>query len=327
MSATYTIGDSKDYSTLMLAWVASPFNLSGQGVQSFDIYAKAAGYADGTIDMYDGMSNASATDYMRVRAMVSNDGDIGSGIILDVGDEVPSYFFYGLFYHYTRLEGLAFTNSVSLGSIVYILGIGPWARVDGCILTGLVNTGTNVIAGIYMNEGCIIKNNLIVEQSTGAGRRYAMDFNGSNDASNPNQIHNNAILISGSDDQNKGICNPANKDYIYLSNNYVYAPTAAFQTFGPNTHGYLDYNVSADGTADDFGGSGNRVLHAAADCFENVTPGSENLRPKQGSILKRKGRDNSSLFTTDILGYTREDWTCGAFEYFPRRVAGRMRRG
>ena len=74
----------------------------------------------------------------------------------------------------------------------------------------------------------------------------------------------------------------------------------------------MNYNISSDGKADDYGGTGNLVNKAAVDCFESVTAGKENLDLRYTGACYRNGQDNSALFTTDARGETWSLWETGA---------------
>jgi hypothetical protein len=74
----------------------------------------------------------------------------------------------------------------------------------------------------------------------------------------------------------------------------------------------INYNITPDSTADNYGGTGNLVNKAAVDCFECVDAGAENLDLRYTGACYRKGQDNSALFTTDARGATWAHWETGA---------------
>ena len=76
MAATYTVGDGKTYSTIQAAIDAIPGDLSGQGVQTVEVYSKAP---DNTyfenVDIITGFSNADSNNHIHIKAMVSHNGE------------------------------------------------------------------------------------------------------------------------------------------------------------------------------------------------------------------------------------------------------------
>ena len=308
MAATYTVGDGKDYATIQLAIDAIPGNLSGQGKQHVQVYAKAAGYAE-TLNLTTGFSNGSATDYIDVEAMVSHSGKRGQGIVVDCSSASNALCKIGV--AYTRVHGFCFFGNPAYADPVSGIECnGSNCMVYDNIIYDIVSSYT--VSGILCARvGTRVRNNIITTLHTvpkSGDVAIIITIHGT--AGNEHEINNNTLVDASL------VCvgfafNSAN--YTNISNNYVggYSTNKCFQDCN-GSNGSVNYNISSDGTADDFGGTGNLVNKAAADCFECVVAGKENLDLRYTGACYREGQDNSALFTTDARGSLFKLWETGA---------------
>ena len=316
MAATYTVGDGKDYATIQLAIDAIPGNLSGQGKQHVQVYAKAAGYAE-TLDVSTGFSNASATNYIDIEAMVPHGGMRDSGIVIDCSGANR---FQVKLMSYSRFHGFGLKGTLTYAGTTYgiISNQSSYVRIYDNMVYDLTHATQTIscISGFVSGVGEQIFNNQIFNITPGinlAKTAYGIYVNNSATAGNTHEIHNNVVILNAAGSYNNRAFQGELSEYVNLSNNYAHGGYAGylFHRF-VSTNCNINYNISADGTADDFGGTGNLVNKAAATCFKCVVAGKENLDLRYTGACYREGQDNSALFTTDARGSLFKLWETGA---------------
>lgn len=339
MSATYTVGDGKTYSTIQAAIDAVPGDLSGQGVQTVAVYS------DGGDDVYEeridgkaGFSNSSASDYIRLTSMQAHGGKAreagGTGIRINA----PGGAYHAAvdLVEWSRIDGFEVTMTQTNNSY-HAGGVQVWGNGTICenIVHAVRNNGTNNkqargIVVIY--DGCKIYNNVVYDiYSKGADLGCGIRIYGSN-SGNQGYICNNTVCGCDADTYANNGCfwaASANETANYIvRNNYAgdVRGGANKKDFWFNNGDPEDCsnNISSDGSSDDYGGSDNQVNKAAADQFKGMGSGSEDFHLKEGSDCLGAGQDLSALFTTDVDGGERVNWDAGADEYvsFERAPGG-----
>lgn len=305
MSATYTVGDGKTYSTIAAALAAVPTNLSGQGVQRIEVYAKAAGYAE-TIDGIGPFTNPSASDYIEFVAMVPHTGKKDTGIVLDVGSgSVANHI---ILVAYTRFHGFCVkctsTYAGQTNRIFYLTQSN--IKIYDNIIYGIDVSGQSCTA---INTSGIneIYNNVVFDigLSSSVGNGIVIASNGS--AGNPHEINNNTVYNA------KTYCfNGSSKVYMNVKNNYAGHDGSGtdYNGFGGGTGVVLDYNIDSDNTD-----TGTNSLHNKSGANQFVDKANGDFHLKATADCNRSGLDLSSKFTTDYEGQTRVNWNTGADEY------------
>lgn len=311
MAATYTVGDGKTYSTIQAAIDAIPGNLSGQGVQTVEVYAKAGGYAE-TIDAFTGFTNASITNYIDICAMVPHGGMRGQGIVIDASGATEIAIRLNYYSKFSGFCVTAPTNTYSAGDRLILSE--PVPHLTDCIFYDCVAYSGKRIrcvtgyGGTTIDFGLFICNNIFINTNSGGGNGIVANFALAGTASAPCVFANNTVVNT----TGRGLVN-GDQAYWYVFNNYANTVGVCFGSLsGANSK--ISYNISSDTTADDWGGVGNLISKAAANQFVNATAGSEDLSLKPGAACVRRGVDCSAYFTTDCRGVTRTRWDTGAFE-------------
>ena len=174
--------------------------------------------------------------------------------------------------------------------MVYSLGSGTWNEtVRNCIVYGLGSS--NRANGFQVRTGwgpgsptinLTLQNNSISRVSVNA---WGCGFNWA-------EVYNQINIIS--------------------TNNIAVGNTFDFKTSYGSPAVTQTYCLSADATADDWGGAGNLVSQTAADVFENV---ASDLSLKDGSPACWAGTNLYAQFQTDAIGNpwpTTADWDMGA---------------
>jgi len=326
MSATYTVGDGKTYATPQAAFAAIVAalsgDISGQGVHTIEVYAKAAGYADGAIDLSTGLVGQSATDYVDVVAMEDHGGMRDAGIVLDIGTTLTNQ--YILLGNYTRFHGFCVTGSQwetgGAGWHSIISGRVDFARIYDNIVYDMYCYHGDTIAAINIWKGGRCYNNQVFHVGadntaypTGFGIHIRYGTIG-----DPVLVHNNTIVSPSSG--SVGVIQDGitiADGYAHVHNNVVMDTNglSAADFVRISVLGTFEYNVSSDATAGAADGClSNKV---AANQFTSLVAGSEDFRLLVGADCNRNGSDQSSLFTDDCRGYTRDPagFNTGAFEY------------
>ena len=307
---TFTVGDGKTYSTIQAAIDAIPGDLSGQGVQTVEVYAKAAGYAE-TLDVLTGFSNASAADYIHIKSMVSHAGQRGGGIVLDVGSAAVAA--HVQLSDYVRLSDFCITSSsYKAGSINYILhaasGYGDGVHIYNNLIYDCDAPSGYDCFGLYLGGGDMrCYNNALVNIGT-SGNGWPIYIAGAATSGHESLLANNTVL----DAKNIGIHN-LTRNYWLIENNYVGdSGTQDYYTSLAGTGGTFLYNISSDATA----GSADANLSnkASANQFVSNTPSSFDVHLKATADCNRTGIDESSYFTTDFEGAARANFNTGADE-------------
>jgi hypothetical protein len=281
MAATYTVGDGKTYSTIQSAIDAIPGNLSGQGIQTVEVYTKAAGYTE-RLNILTGFSNAGASDYIDLGGMVATQGVAGNGILITYSDALSQSLILAI--AYTRIHDLEWTGTWTTG----------WYGIN------LNASGSN----------CKIYNNVFhdIASSNGASSMIVISCNAANCEVYNNVIYN--ISHSGASNRNCfGII--LNGSGFTTKNTVAMNCTSNDLDWGGGTH---DYNVSSDATAT---GANSQPNKTAANQFVSVTGGSEDFNVKDSSAdIYHAGVASGQLSSEDIYGTA---WnsppSIGAFEF------------
>ena len=322
MSATYTVGDGKTYATPQAAFAAIVAalsgDISGQGVHTIEVYAKAAGYADGAIDLSTGLVGQSATDYVEMVAMVSHGGDRDAGIVLDVGSvTVDDRINLG---DYTRFHGFCLTATSFKNATVairMIASLADFTKIYDNIIYDAKCTIDSSVYGIRLGgEGCEVWNNQVFHIGPDAHDHGRAIYADGGTIGNPNQIHNNTVVgpTVGADQlMGYGIQTVAGS-YNDVRNNVSMNCTS--QDYRRDSVlGTFEHNISSDATA----GAADGCLSSkvSANQFVSVANGSEDYHLLVGADCNKNGSDLSALFTDDCRGYTRDPagFNTGAFEY------------
>lgn len=314
MPATYTVGDSKTYSTIQAAidavGLATGYNLVGQGIQTIEVYDKApSGYAE-VLDAATGFTGESSSNYINIVAMKSHQGKVNTGIIIDAGSVVQQQHIQ--LGDWCRLHGFEITcssykNGVANNAVHCING-------DSYVYDNLIHdvnaqAGSGAVGVNTLAAGVKIFNNAIwnIGNTSGSAGR-GIFINAAGASGREKWVINNSVYNCKTTGIDVGSYN-----YVWLDNNYSGSNTTSdFNITGTPANRRVQYNISSDATAT---GTGALTSKAAANQFTNLTGGSENFRLLATADCKRTGYDDSGLFTTDFKGVTRSSWNTGADEY------------
>lgn len=189
-----------------------------------------------------------------------------------------SAFCIGCYVNYARIEGLRLETSSfdDYGIYVNNLSVGGVVLDSNLVLLG----GTSLcciylkVNGAYTLDNCIVRNNICIYNGARSGWGIIIDYNRVPDGSTSGiKIHNNIIhRRSGSGDHGIRV-NALSVDdtVIYEAKNNIVTgnwPNGDYAEDGGGTHtATFANNLSSDGTADDFGGSGALVNKTAANQF------------------------------------------------------------
>ena len=316
MAATYTVGDGKTYSTIQAGIDAIPGNLSGEGIQTVEVYSKSGGYSEYP-DIRTGFSNPSSSNYIHVKSMVPHNGNRGGGVVVDVGRTDAAT--HVLLSQYVRLSGFCITassfqssvNNRILGAYQATYGTGVWiydnmiydcAGADNQILYAIDIGGPN--ARVFNN---VISN---LGAPTGADA-YGIIFSEAATSGNESICANNTFL----DCDWYGIYNlPTNKNYWKIENNYSSDHSMKdYYSNAAGTGGTFQYNISSDTSA----GAANNNLSSKASVNQFVDNDKTDfdVHLLGTADCNRNGSNLSSYFTTDFEGNVRGAWNTGADEY------------
>jgi hypothetical protein len=313
MAATYTVGDGKTYSTIQAAVDAIPGNLSGQGVQTVEIYHGGVSVGGGTgsrydesIDILTGFSNTGFADYIRVVGMVSHVGLRDYGIIIKGQAPGSGHLIVFETVAYTRLENLAITavSGWAGGATIGVWVKGTNSQSIELFLYDLTPQAPNGAIGIYCHS---VGNNHYLENCAAVNvlRSTIYYFN-----SGVNHKVYNCTAFGGAD---YGII--FNACTITVTNTIVGDSITKDFLLQAGANAVVTYCVSEDDSADDWGGAGNQINKVMADQFVSATVGSEDIHLKAGADCIDAGVDLSGTFTGDIDGDTRTgSWDVGADE-------------
>ncbi|TET36709.1 MAG: hypothetical protein E3J72_08100 [Planctomycetota bacterium] len=313
MAATYTVGDGKTYSTIQAAVDAIPGDLSGQGVQTVEVYAKAPSniYPE-MVHASAGFTNAGPLDYIHTTAMIDHTGVAGVGIKIYPAFGVFTYcYITGDYGHFEGFEcSVNGNNNIGDSYAIYAHGT---CKVYNNIVHDLTVTANKWCVGIFLSGNFVheIYNNIVYD-IFGSFRSYAMRADGASDAGD--LIYNNTCSNIRCPGAGYGAAIRVDGANVTFKNNYfdyAYGTGGSYEISGANcTH---DYNVTSDG---DGAGEAHGIGNAdPADQF--VNPGTD-FHLKAGADCIDAGTDLSGTFTTDIDGQTRTGtWDIGADEYFP----------
>jgi hypothetical protein len=291
-------------------------NNSGTGpfLGTFDLTAANArvtwvGYNDGPFNaevVVDGYTT-DATRYLRlsvagpgqVASDVSqrHDGTAGSGVVIRAQANGSSAI--SIRDSYTRVEWLELDGSAR-GPASNNVGIDVNATGNNALLQGLLihheSSGDSSAHGILVNGNATEVRNCVI---------YEVD-DGINTSGTGVALKSSTIYA-------------ANGDGIQVSGGTATAENVIAMASGIDffenggTFTLVDYCMSDNGTADDFGGTGNLVFIAPVNQFVSITPGAEDLHLKTGADALDTGKDLSASFSFDIDGGARSaPWDMGA---------------
>ena len=313
MAATYTVGTTKTYGTIQAAIDAIPGNLSGQGIQTVEVYAGGASniYTE-MVDAYTGFSAATAANYIHLLSMLATGGKSqdagGTGILIGNGftNGVNNDFLLRM-YNYGIVEGFEIGKAsnavpgtrVCRGVLAYSNSV-----VKKCIVHDIIGGG--YVIGIYPIDGKVY-NSIIYNIVTVGTTTYAAGIlNATTLSAFNNSIRN---VTAGGATIGHGIRCLTNTASVIVKNNYCGSCDNDF-TF--QTLNVRNYNISSDATAT---GANSLTSKSAANQFVDLTGGSEDFSLKAGADCIAAGIAAGQLSASDIIGTAWNDPpSVGAFE-------------
>jgi len=212
------------------------------------------------------------------------------------------------------------------------------ARVDNCFIHGTFKYG------VYIGQSSsgttsvnYLTNNIIVIDGTASTTPVGLYLYGADGSSGTTTIYvyNNTIYV-----RNQGSLNSYGLRFINVAsctlnliveNNIIIGAvtssgisiTYAYNQLAFNTGSKtFNYNISSDGTADDFGGTNNQLNERAKNIWQDAD--SYNFNLKSSSVARDFGKTIAAL-TTDMVGISRPQpeggsYDMGALEYYVRPV-------
>jgi len=278
MAATYTVGTGKTYSTIQSAVDAVPGDLSGQGLQTVEVYGKVGPplntYTE-YVDARTGFTNASAADYILITAMISHGGLETSGIIV------------------TNAVGVGF--SMAAYGQVEGFNIGPVAHPGGGNAVGVVTgetgaTNANIIHditcanrnafAIQMRNNAVVYNNICynIRGNRAIGRSCGILMTALSTVQY--LIFNNTVYnvtdIGGAPafgvyfEGGGNVADEIRNNAVFNSTNQCYIRNGGNQPISTN-------NMSSDATATAFGGINHYPNRLAVNQFVNIGAGAEDF--------------------------------------------------
>lgn len=300
MAATYTVGTGKTYSTIQGAIDAISGDLSGEGVQTVEVYAGGTGNTyNEAVDADDGFTNPSSSDYIELIAKVSHEGQRASGIIIS-DSTVDNKIETG---DYTVVDGFCVTGSYD-GNTEGIRAQDN-ATIKNCIVYDLTSNNYSAY-GFYARGDDVVFINCAAMNITAEDTHAARGFSGV--GSDPVAYNCIALNIWS-----------ANEAYgfhdIDTLTNCIAGNTDPDASDNDCYDGYNSNHVSTC-IADD------ASLPIALSAFENKdldddvkitssTAGSEDVHLMEDSCAIGEGTDLSATFTEDFEGDTRVNWSIG----------------
>lgn len=320
----YDVGDGKPSADIQTALDLIPGDLGAEGgIQRVRAYAggvqvgSAYEYRENP-DAITGFTNAGASDYIALEAMVANAGQRDNGIVI-MGQTTGTLLNIVLLGNYTRITGFGLTLSGAqphhiIGVRVAAVGV---SYITGMVIYDLHSSGSSRINygiaagdgadsyirncmvfdihaltpyqsfGIGLNAGNHYADFCSVEHILGSSRANAYRFSNITSATLRNCIGTGAQIA----------------DFLVLSGA---SPT-------------VTYCISEDGTADDWGGAGNQInKDADTDVkFASTTDGSEDLHLQDNTSVAYGAGVAVGGITTDIDGDTRADPPCIGADELP----------
>ncbi len=316
--AVFTVGTGRTYATITIGVDAVQGDLAGGLIQDVQVFATAGTY-DEQVDALAGFTNASASDFIRIEAQVNHRGLRDQGIVNQFSGTGSTVKIFQMG-DFTELIG--FNVSTDGQDVVGLQGIttNVGGLVDRCMVYNLRGGNDAVHRAVRIGGGATIRNCVIMDMvlSTGGICEAFVTFSGSANISFENctafNISINATTISAFRKTGAG----AN---VTATNCYGEAtPGSGRKNFNGFVAGTINNCISADNTADDFGGSDNLINRAPGDQFVNTTSGSEDPHLKSGADCIDTGQDLSSNFTVDLDNGIRPDavddlWDVGADDF------------
>jgi parallel beta-helix repeat protein len=206
---------------------------------------------------------------------------------------------------YTSVKGLQFARTGTGSGSSYILSI----YANNCTIAyNIVRqaSGTSLVGGIYLRSASwgsayfhTCYNNLVYDCDVGIYPYYTIET----------LIYNNTVV-----DCTTGILDDVGGDYASIFKNNLCAENTTDFDIDASSSSFT-YNASSDDTADDQGGTGNRIGQA----FTFASYGGDDFHLASGDAgAKDYGVSDpgSGLFSDDIDGVARSgSWDIGADEY------------
>ncbi len=242
-----------------------------------------------------------------------HDGTAGSGVVVELTAALDPAF--DVAQAYTRFEWLEIDGNDLLGETAIVTsGGGDHALFQYLLLHNLSSTNA---ADQSNGIGILLQSTLGLETIRNS---FIYDFDEDGiDANSPNGTIQNVTIFrtrkiaNGGEGIQVGGGRSATATNV-LSMVNALGSAAAIDFFSGGTLTCTNC-ISADGTADDFGGSGNLVNKSIAAQFTATTAGAVDLHLKAYADAIGAGADLSGSFTDDIDGETRSGaWDVGADE-------------
>ena len=250
-----------------------------------------------------------------------HNGTAGSGVVVELTAALDPAFDIGQ--AYTRLEWLEIDGNDLLGSTAIVTsGNGDHALLRYLVLHNLSSTNAATLSN---GIGIILQSTLGLETIRNS---FIYDFDEDGiDANSPNATIQNCTIFrtrkianGGEGIQVGGGRSAAAVNVLAMVNALGSSLSSDFLNGGTFT---CNNCISADATADDFGGTGNLVNKAFASQVVATATGAVDLHLKPSSDAIGAGQDLSGSFTDDIDAQTRSvAWDVGADEL--RGSSGRM---
>ncbi len=332
MANTYTVGDEKTYSTipLMIAGIVATvgYDLTGDGIQTGEIYAKAATgnkYTGG-----DGQTGFTTTvnDYIIFTAMVLHGGKSqtagGTGIQINApGYTSVNYYIMMYLGNYGRIYGFeigpySIATKHLWGAVVINYGVTANNIVHD--LNNITSTLAYSCVGIddgaeLASRGGIVYNNVVYNIKRSAINGYVAGIR-----TGLGSILNNTVYncdLTGGSSVAYGIYS-TNNSAVIKNNVSMNNHSQDFKWLGGETAGNTDYNCSSDATSDDRGATHCLINKTTANQFQNINIGAEDFHLKRGADCIGMATDLSGTFTNDYVNETRvTPWDIGAAKYIP----------
>jgi len=282
----------------------------------------------GAVEFSGWSATPTADNYPKIYAAEGNQhgADISSGAYILAGTPIKSSV------DYLRIDGIRIQGSSNSAKAIDFLpsNNAKDARVDNCLIHGVFQYG------IYMGQAAsgttsvnYITNNIVLVDGSLNTSPTAMYLYGADGSSGVTTIYvyNNAIYVL-----NQGTLNNYGIRFINVAsctldivveNNIVIGSvttsglsiTTCFQQLAFNTGSKtFNYNISSDGTADDFGGTNNQLNERAKNIWQDADNYNYNL--KSNSVARDFGK-TIAVVTTDIIGVSRPQPEGGSYDMGP----------
>lgn len=319
MATVFTVGTGETHSTITLAINAIVGDLTAAGEQHVQVFSSTGDYIE-LVDAKTGFTNASASDFIKIEAMVNHKLVRDAGIVIRLTTSPnPVEIISGT--AFTQIIGFNITtNGQNLGSTEAI-DINADGLIDRCMIYNFKDTTNAVLKAIQVRTRTIVRNCAMMDWECETGRIDLVNITGV-DAKVENCIALNIKITNASLNFAFGRSSPFPAG-VQVTNCYAdFTGLTANRAFFALATGTVNNCISSDASADDFAGTGNLINKATANQFNNATQGSEDVTLKDGA---------DCIDAAQTLGFTQDGknatrivpWDVGADDAAAVLVAAR----